>query len=183
LICYLWKLWLIDAVKNKANKTITGQTHPGYIVKDVGGNKVGINGITSDVVPQQAAVFNTGFRFTMGYKELPVNIAAAKSAGARLTSCCRNWNSPRTFSWSRNSPRSTSCSAITRTKVAPDNFAHPTGTLRRYLAKHVIDISIDGLGRVTAVTGIPVFEYGGPGIVQPTQGAGPDWLMRVISIF
>jgi sulfur-oxidizing protein SoxB len=64
--------------------TITGQTHAGYIVKDAGGTKVGIIGITSDVVPQQAQAFNTGFRFTMGYKELPVNIAAAKAAGAEL---------------------------------------------------------------------------------------------------
>jgi len=64
--------------------TITGQTHPGYIVKDAGGVKVGIIGITSDVVPQQAQAFNTGFRFTMGYKELPLNIAAAKADGAEL---------------------------------------------------------------------------------------------------
>jgi 2',3'-cyclic-nucleotide 2'-phosphodiesterase (5'-nucleotidase family) len=69
---------------NEVARTITGQTHPGYIVKDVGGVKVGIIGITSDVVPQQAQAFNTGFRFTMGYKELPVNIAAAKAEGAEL---------------------------------------------------------------------------------------------------
>ena len=65
-------------------RTITGQTHPGYIVKDAGGTKVGIIGITSDVVPQQAQAFNTGFRFTMGYKELPANIKAAKKDGAEL---------------------------------------------------------------------------------------------------
>ena len=35
-----------------------------------------------------------------------------------------------------------------------------------------------GLGRVTAVTGVPASEFGGPGIVQPTQGAGPAWLKR-----
>ncbi len=69
---------------NEVNKVITGQTHPGYIVKTVGGKKVGIIGITSDVVPQQAAAFNTGLKFTMGYKELPVNIAAAKAEGAEL---------------------------------------------------------------------------------------------------
>jgi 2',3'-cyclic-nucleotide 2'-phosphodiesterase (5'-nucleotidase family) len=69
---------------NEVARTITGQTHPGYIVKNVGGVKVGIIGITSDVVPQQAQAFNTGFRFTMGYKELPVNIAAAKAEGAEL---------------------------------------------------------------------------------------------------
>ncbi|MBU2478822.1 MAG: metallophosphoesterase, partial [Gammaproteobacteria bacterium] len=69
---------------NEGTQTITGQTHPGYIVKTVGGKKVGIIGMTSDVVPQQAAAFNTGFKFTMGYKELPVNIKAAKAEGAEL---------------------------------------------------------------------------------------------------
>lgn len=69
---------------NEVNRAITGQTHPGYIVKDAGGVKVGIIGITSDIVPQQAKAFNVGFRFTMGYKELPANIAAAKAEGAQL---------------------------------------------------------------------------------------------------
>ncbi|MDH5435700.1 MAG: metallophosphoesterase [Gammaproteobacteria bacterium] len=69
---------------NEVTRAITGQTHPGYIIKDVDGTKVAILGITSDVVPQQAQAFNTGFRFTMGYKELPVNIAAAKAEGADL---------------------------------------------------------------------------------------------------
>ncbi|MHB1142318.1 MAG: bifunctional metallophosphatase/5'-nucleotidase [Sulfuricaulis sp.] len=69
---------------NEVARAITGQTHPGYLVKDVGGVRVGIIGITSDVVPQQAQAFNTGFRFTMGYKELPVNIAAARAEGAEL---------------------------------------------------------------------------------------------------
>ncbi|MDH5514554.1 MAG: metallophosphoesterase, partial [Gammaproteobacteria bacterium] len=55
--------------------------HPPYILKDVGQVKVAIMGLTSDVVPQQAQAFNTGFRFTMGYKEMPANIAAAKAAG------------------------------------------------------------------------------------------------------
>lgn len=69
---------------NEVAHAVTGQTHPGYIVKNVGGVKVGIIGITSDVVPQQAQAFNTGFRFTMGYKELPVNISAARAEGAEL---------------------------------------------------------------------------------------------------
>jgi 2',3'-cyclic-nucleotide 2'-phosphodiesterase (5'-nucleotidase family) len=69
---------------NEEAGVITGQTHPGFIVKEANGVKVGIIGITSDVVPQQAQAFNTGFRFTMGYKELPVNIAAAKAAGAEM---------------------------------------------------------------------------------------------------
>jgi len=55
-----------------------------YIIKNVNGVKVAILGLTSDVVPQQAQAFNTGFRFTMGYKEMPANIAAAKADGAEL---------------------------------------------------------------------------------------------------
>ncbi len=58
--------------------------HPGYVVLDAGGTKVGVIGITSDVVPQQAQAFNTGFRFTMGYDELPGNIKAAKDKGAEM---------------------------------------------------------------------------------------------------
>lgn len=70
-------------------------------------------------------------------------------------------------------------------KVAPDNFVHPVDALRRYLSSvadggvgHVVNESDDGLGRVTAVDPVPVSEYGGPGIVQPTQGAGAQWLKR-----
>ena len=63
-------------------------------------------------------------------------------------------------------------------KVAPDNFVHPVDALRRYLAFHTVDESTDGLGRVTAVDPVPVSEFGGPGIVQPTQGAGAEWLKR-----
>lgn len=69
---------------NEVTHTLGAPVHPGYIVKNVNGTRVGIIGITSDVVPQQAQAFNTGFRFTMGYKELPVNIAAARSEGAEL---------------------------------------------------------------------------------------------------
>jgi sulfur-oxidizing protein SoxB len=58
--------------------------HLPYMIKEVNGVKVGVLGLTSDVVPQQAQAFNTGFRFTMGYKEMPVNIAAAKAAGADI---------------------------------------------------------------------------------------------------
>jgi len=65
-------------------------------------------------------------------------------------------------------------------KVAPDNFVHPVDALRRYLATHTVDESTDGLGRVIAVTGVPVSEHGGEGIVQPTQGAGPAWMKREI---
>ena len=63
-------------------------------------------------------------------------------------------------------------------KVAPDNFVHPVDALRRYLATHNITVADHGLGRVNAVDGIPVSREGGPGIVQPTQGAGPAWMER-----
>ena len=63
-------------------------------------------------------------------------------------------------------------------KVAPDNFVHPVDALRRYLASHTVNLIDDGLGRVNAVDPVPVSEYGGAGIVQPTQGAGAQWLKR-----
>jgi len=65
-------------------------------------------------------------------------------------------------------------------KVAPDNFVHPVDALRRYLGNHTITVAQHGLGRVHAVTGVPVSEFGGPGIVQPTQGAGPAWMKREV---
>jgi len=58
--------------------------HAPYKIIDVDGVKVAVLGLTSDVVPQQAQAFNTSFRFTMGYEEMPVNIAAAKAQGAEL---------------------------------------------------------------------------------------------------
>jgi 2',3'-cyclic-nucleotide 2'-phosphodiesterase (5'-nucleotidase family) len=58
--------------------------HPPYKIMDVNKVKVAIMGLTSDVVPQQAQAFNTSFRFTMGYKEMPKYIAEAKAAGAEL---------------------------------------------------------------------------------------------------
>jgi hypothetical protein len=63
-------------------------------------------------------------------------------------------------------------------KVAPDNFVHPVDALRRYLAFHTVNLTDDGLGRVIAIDPVPVSEYGGSGIVQPTQGAGAQWLKR-----
>ena len=68
-------------------------------------------------------------------------------------------------------------------KVAPDNFVHPIDALRRYLATHSVNLADHGVGRVNAVDGVPVSEYGNPvgvtdNIVQPTQGAGPAWLER-----
>jgi hypothetical protein len=63
-------------------------------------------------------------------------------------------------------------------KVAPTNFVHPVDALRRYLAVNDVTTTAHGLGRVNAVTGVPVSEFGGAGIVQPTQGAGPAWMKR-----
>jgi len=73
-------------------------------------------------------------------------------------------------------------------KVAPDNFVHPIDALRRYLASTSVNLDDHGLGRVKVVgalppeedprLGVPISEYGGDGIVQPTQGAGPEWLKR-----
>jgi sulfur-oxidizing protein SoxB len=66
-------------------------------------------------------------------------------------------------------------------KVAPDGFVHPVDSLRRYFATHDVTVADHGLGRVNAVDSVPVSEFGGPGIVQPTQGAGAEWLKRVIA--
>jgi 2',3'-cyclic-nucleotide 2'-phosphodiesterase (5'-nucleotidase family) len=76
-------------------------------------------------------------------------------------------------------------------KVAPDNFIHPIDALRWYLrdgepGARRITTAEHGLGRVDVVgadpgdrrRGVPVSEFGGEGIVQPTQGAGPGWLRR-----
>ena len=63
-------------------------------------------------------------------------------------------------------------------KVAPDDFVHPVDALRRYLAFHTVNVTDDGLGRINAVDPVPVSEFGGAGIVQPTQGAGAEWLKR-----
>jgi len=60
------------------------RVHDPYIIKNVGGVKVAVLGITSDSVPHQAQAFNLGFRFTMGFSELPQDIADAQAEGAEL---------------------------------------------------------------------------------------------------
>jgi len=63
-------------------------------------------------------------------------------------------------------------------QAAPNNFVHPVDILRDYLASNVVDgSSVGGLGRVNAVGGAPVSDCD-PTLVQPVQGAGPDWLAR-----
>jgi 2',3'-cyclic-nucleotide 2'-phosphodiesterase (5'-nucleotidase family) len=68
---------------NEVTGVMGGTVHNAYTIREVGGVKVGVLGLTSDVVPQQAQAFNTGFRFTMGYKEMAANIAAAIALGYR----------------------------------------------------------------------------------------------------
>jgi 2',3'-cyclic-nucleotide 2'-phosphodiesterase (5'-nucleotidase family) len=65
-------------------------------------------------------------------------------------------------------------------KVAPTNFVHPVDALRRYLPGNPVTVADHGIGRVNAVDPVPVSEFGGAGIVQPTQGAGAEWLKREV---
>jgi hypothetical protein len=64
-------------------------------------------------------------------------------------------------------------------QAAPDNFVHPVNILREYLeAGNIVDgVTIGALGRVNAKHGHPVSDCD-PTLVQPIQGAGPDWLAR-----
>ena len=57
---------------------------PPYLMKTVNGLNVAIIGITTDITAQQADVFNTTFRETMGWVELPGLIAEVKGKGADL---------------------------------------------------------------------------------------------------
>jgi sulfur-oxidizing protein SoxB len=63
-------------------------------------------------------------------------------------------------------------------KVAPNGFAHPVDALKRYLSLNDVTAADHDLGRMTAIDPVPVSEFGGPGIVQPTRGAGATWLER-----
>jgi len=69
---------------NEGARVQGSRLHDPYIIKDVDGIKVAILGITSDSVPHQAQAFNVGLRFTMGFRELPKDIAAAQADGADL---------------------------------------------------------------------------------------------------
>jgi 2',3'-cyclic-nucleotide 2'-phosphodiesterase (5'-nucleotidase family) len=64
-------------------------------------------------------------------------------------------------------------------QAAPNNFVHPVNILREYLeAGNVVDgVNIGALGRVNSIGGHPVSDCD-PTLVQPIQGAGPDWLAR-----
>jgi sulfur-oxidizing protein SoxB len=67
---------------NEAVGKMGGRVLPPFKMLKAKGVNVAVIGITTDVVPQQAATFNIGFRFTMGFNELPGIIAEAKAAGA-----------------------------------------------------------------------------------------------------
>jgi len=53
-----------------------------YKIFTVKNTKVAVIGITASIVPQQAAVFNIGLRFTQGTEELPGIIKQVKALGA-----------------------------------------------------------------------------------------------------
>ena len=57
---------------------------PPYKIFDVDGVKVAVIGITASIVPQQAAVFSIGLRFTQGVEELPGMIEAVRQQGASV---------------------------------------------------------------------------------------------------
>ena len=69
---------------DEAAYALGSRVHDPYVIKDIGGTRVAVMGITSDSVPHQAQAFNTGFRFTMGFNELPGDIADARADGAEL---------------------------------------------------------------------------------------------------
>jgi 2',3'-cyclic-nucleotide 2'-phosphodiesterase (5'-nucleotidase family) len=69
---------------DEQNRAVLGRLHDPYVIRDVAGVKVGVLGITSDSVPHQAQAFNIGLRFTMGYEELPGDIADATAEGAEV---------------------------------------------------------------------------------------------------
>ncbi len=69
---------------NEAAGVMGGLVLPRYKMLDAKGVKVAVIGVTTDVVPQQANTFNIGFRFSMGFNELPAAIADARAAGAEV---------------------------------------------------------------------------------------------------
>ena len=69
---------------DERERRIGSRVHDAYVIREVAGVKLAILGITSDSVPHQAQAFNTGFRFTMGFAELPRDIASARAEGAEI---------------------------------------------------------------------------------------------------
>ena len=80
---------------------------------------------------------------------------------------------------------------IARAGVGVDNIDQAEATAHGVVVMNApggntITTAIHGLGRVDVVgadpddkrRGVPVSEYGGEAIVQPTQGAGSKWLER-----
>jgi len=69
---------------NEATRKMGGLVLPAFKMFTVDDVKIAVIGITTDVVPQQANAFNIGLRFSMGFNELPGNIADAKAQGADI---------------------------------------------------------------------------------------------------
>jgi len=69
---------------DEISQTQGGRIHEPYIIREVAGIRIALLGITSDSVPHQALAFNVGLRFTMGFGELPGDIADARADGADL---------------------------------------------------------------------------------------------------
>jgi len=69
---------------DEVERRLGSRVHDPYVIREVAGVKMAILGITSDSVPHQAQAFNTGFRFTMGFRELPQDIAGARAEGAEI---------------------------------------------------------------------------------------------------
>lgn len=80
------------------------RVHDPYIIRNVGGVGVAILGITSDSVPRQAQAFNIGLRFTMGFNELPRDIADARADGAELIVVLSELGLPKSVQLAREFP-------------------------------------------------------------------------------
>ena len=139
-----------------------------------------------DEVCRTSGAFNVRFitapRAASGPSDMFGNRQLDMSGDAGAFSIVAPENSARIFDPDR---------APTQLKVAPDDFVHPIDALRWYLrdarpGARRVTTAKHGLGRVDVVgaspnddrRGVPVSEFGGDGIVQPTQGAGPGWLRR-----
>jgi 2',3'-cyclic-nucleotide 2'-phosphodiesterase (5'-nucleotidase family) len=93
-------LYNYDEVERK----IGSRVHDPYVIREIGGVKVAVLGITSDSVPHQAQAFNVGLHFTMGYEELPLDIANARADGAELIVVLSELGLPKSVQLAREYP-------------------------------------------------------------------------------
>jgi 2',3'-cyclic-nucleotide 2'-phosphodiesterase (5'-nucleotidase family) len=89
---------------DEITRTVGKRVHDPYVIREVGGIRIAIVGITSDSVPHQAQAFNTGFRFTMGFRELPADIASAQAEGAQLIVVLSELGLPKNVQLAREFP-------------------------------------------------------------------------------